>query len=191
MKMILIFGPQAVGKMTIGERISEKMGLPLLHNHVTLDAIWPYIGWNKKTFELSDQLRLDMFDYISKDPDHSGLIFTFVWAFGREEDWAFVEKIKAIFNQAHQELYFVELAADLDERLRRNQTENRLVKKPSKRDVAYSNHELLTSAERNRLNSHPGEIKEQNYLKLDITKLSVNESSTEILHWLNVIEKGK
>lgn len=191
MKIILIFGPQAVGKMTIGERISEKMGLPLLHNHVTLDAIWPYIGWNKKTFELSDQLRLDMFDYISKDPDHSGLIFTFVWAFGREEDWAFVEKIKAIFNQAHQELYFVELAADLDERLRRNQTENRLLKKPSKRDVAYSNHELLTSAERNRLNSHPGEIKEQNYLKLDITKLSVDESSTEILHWLNVIEKGK
>lgn len=191
MKMILIFGPQAVGKMTIGERISAKMGLPLLHNHVTLDAIWPYIGWNKKTFELSDQLRLDMFDYISKDPDHSGLIFTFVWAFGREEDWAFVEKIKAIFSADYQELYFVELAADLDERLRRNQTENRLLKKPSKRDVAYSNHELLTSAERNRLNSHPGEIKEQNYLKLDITKLSVDESSTEILHWLNVIEKGK
>lgn len=88
-------------------------------------------------------------------------------------------------------MYFVELAADLDERLRRNQTENRLLKKPSKRDVAYSNHELLTSAERNRLNSHPGEIKEQNYLKLDITKLSMDESSTEILHWLNVIEKGK
>lgn len=39
MKMILIFGPQAVGKMTIGERISDKMGLPLLYNHVTLDVI--------------------------------------------------------------------------------------------------------------------------------------------------------
>lgn len=191
MKMILIFGPQAVGKMTIGERISERMGLPLLHNHVTLDAIWPYIGWNKKTFELSDQLRLDMFDYISKDPDHPGLIFTFVWAFDREEDWAFVEKIKETFNQDHQELYFVELAADLDERLRRNQTENRLAKKPSKRNIDYSNHELLTSAEKNRLNSHPDEIKEQNYLKLDITNLSVDESSTEILHWLNEIEKGK
>lgn len=191
MKMILIFGPQAVGKMTIGERISEKMNLPLLHNHVTLDAIWPYIGWNKKTFELSDQLRLDMFDYISKDPEHRGLVFTFVWAFDREEDWTFVEKIKETFNQPHQELYFVELAADVDERLRRNNTENRLAKKPSKRDVAYSNHELLTSAERNRLTSHPGEIKEQHYLKLDITNLSVDESSTKILHWLNEMEKEK
>lgn len=191
MKMILIFGPQAVGKMTIGERISEKMSLPLMHNHVTLDAIWPYIGWNKKTFELSDQLRLDMFNYISKDLNHPGLIFTFVWAFDREEDWAFVDKIKRIFNATHHELYFIELTADLDERLRRNQTENRLLKKPSKRDIAYSNHELLTSAEENRLNSHPGEMKEKNYLKLDITTLSVDESSTEILHWLNEIEKGK
>lgn len=184
MKMILIFGPQAVGKMTIGERISDKMGLPLLYNHVTLDAIWPYIGWNEKTFELSDQLRLDMFDYIAKDPDHGGLIFTFVWAFDRAEDWDFVEKIKATFYKRHHELYFIELAADLDERLRRNQTENRLLKKPSKRNIEFSNHELLTSAEHHRLNSHPGEITEANYLKLDITDLSAEESSTKIINWL-------
>ena len=54
MKIILIFGPQAVGKMTIGEMVGTAFNLPLLHNHVTLDAIWPYIGWNKDTFRLSD-----------------------------------------------------------------------------------------------------------------------------------------
>ena len=83
------------------------------------------------------------------------------------------------------------MAAGIDERLRRNNTENRLAKKPSKRDVAYSNHELMTSAEQNRLTSHLGEIKEQHYLKLDITNLSVDESSTKILHWLNEMEKEK
>lgn len=185
MKLILLFGPQAVGKMTIGEQISEKMGLPLLHNHITLDAIWPYIGWNKKTFELSDQLRLDMFDYIAKDPTHRGLIFTFVWAFNQKEDWEFVEKIKTILNQPQHELYFIELAADLDERLRRNQTENRLLKKPSKRDIDYSNKELLHSAKKHRLNSTPGEIKETNYLKLDVTNLSPEESSAQIIKWIN------
>lgn len=191
MKLILLFGPQAVGKMTIGEHISEKLELPLLHNHVTLDVIWPYIGWNKKTFELSDQLRLGMFDYISTEPDHQGLIFTFVWAFNQEGDWEFVEKIKAIFNQAHQELYYIELAASLDERLRRNETENRLQKKPSKRDIAYSNNELLTAAENHRLNSLPGEIKETNYLKLDITDLSPEDSSQQIVQWINDIENRK
>ena len=40
MKIILIFGPQAVGKMTIGEKVGTAFNLPLLHNHVTLDAIW-------------------------------------------------------------------------------------------------------------------------------------------------------
>lgn len=184
MKIILIFGPQAVGKMTIGENISKALNLPLLHNHVTLDAIWPYIGWNEKTFELSDQLRLDMFDIMAKDETHPGVIFTFVWAFDRKEDWAFVERIKNIFNQSHHKLYFIELEAALEERLKRNRTENRLAKKPSKRDITYSDNELLTSAEKNRLNSHPGEIKEANYLKLDITHLEVEESSQEILSWL-------
>lgn len=45
MDIILIFGPQAVGKMSIGEKIAEAMDLPLLYNHVTLDVIWPFLGW--------------------------------------------------------------------------------------------------------------------------------------------------
>lgn len=189
MKIILIFGPQAVGKMTIGEKVSEATSLPLLHNHVTLDAIWPYIGWNEKTFELSDQLRLDMFDFMAKDVTHSGVIFTFVWAFDRKEDWAFVERIKAIFNQPHHEVYFVELEATLEERLKRNRTENRLTKKPSKRDLEYSDNELLASAEKNRLNSHLGEIEEKHYLRVDVTDLEVEESSQVILEWLNQSDK--
>lgn len=185
MRVILLFGPQAVGKMSIGEKISEEIGLPLLHNHVTLDAIWPYIGWNQRTFELSDQLRLDMFEYISADEEHQGLIFTFVWAFDRKEDWDFVEKIQQIFSDKHQEVYFIELEADLEERLRRNKTENRLLKKPSKRNVEYSENELLFSAKKNRLNSYPNEIKEERYLKMNVTNLSIEESTQKIVKWLD------
>lgn len=185
MRVILLFGPQAVGKMSIGEKVSEEIGLPLLYNHVTLDAIWPYIGWNERTFELSDQLRLDMFEYISADEEHQGLVFTFVWAFDRKEDWAFVEKIQKIFSDEHQEIYFIELEADLEERLRRNKTENRLLKKPSKRDVEYSENELLSSAKKNRLNSYPNEIQEERYLRMNVTNLSIEESTQKIVKWLD------
>lgn len=185
MRVILLFGPQAVGKMSIGEKVSEEIGLPLLHNHVTLDAIWPYIGWNERTFELSDQLRLDMFEYISADEEHQGLVFTFVWAFDRKEDWAFVEKIQKIFSDEHQEIYFIELEAHLEERLRRNKTENRLLKKPSKRDVEYSENELLSSAKKNRLNSYPNEIQEERYLRMNVTNLSIEESTQKIVKWLD------
>lgn len=186
MKIILIFGPQAVGKMSIGEIVAKELDLPLLHNHVTLDAIWPYIGWNEKTFELSDQLRLDMFKYISEDETHPGLIFTFVWAFDRKADWTFVNQIKDIFSKNKHELYFIELEADLEERLRRNRTENRLLKKPSKRNFEYSENELLTSASNNRLNSDPGEIRELNYLRMDITNASIDESSQKIIDWITM-----
>lgn len=185
MKVILIFGPQAVGKMSIGEKVAEITKLPLLHNHVTLDAIWPYIGWNETTFELSEQLRLGIFKHISEDENHEGIIFTFVWSFDNEEDWNYINKLKNIFNKNDQELYFIELEADLEERLRRNKTENRLSKKPSKRNTEFSEYELLASAEKHRLNSRPNEIKEERYLNLDVTNLAIDESSEKIIEWIN------
>ena len=36
MKFILIFGPQAVGKMTVGQELQKITGLKLFHNHMTL-----------------------------------------------------------------------------------------------------------------------------------------------------------
>lgn len=184
MKFLFIFGPQAVGKMSVGEILSKKLDLPLLHNHVTLDVIWPYIGWNETTFKLSDELRLGIFDYIAKDPNHKGIIFTFVWSFDSVDDWAYIEQVKSLFNQEHHELYFIELEADIDQRLIRNKSENRLLKKPSKRDVEYSENELLTSLKKHRLNSYPNEVKEKNYLKIDTTDQSVEQTSTLILNWL-------
>ena len=93
MKIILIFGPQAVGKMTNGEKVGTAFNLPLLHNHVTLDAIWPYIGWNKDTFRLSDQIRMEIFEHISEDDSHPGIVFTFVWAFDMQEDWDYINTV--------------------------------------------------------------------------------------------------
>lgn len=185
MKIILIFGPQAVGKMTIGEKVGTAFNLPLLHNHVTLDAIWPYIGWNKDTFRLSDQIRMGIFEHIAEDDSHPGIIFTFVWAFDMQEDWDYISTIKKIFNKKSQDIYFVELAADLEERIRRNTTEYRLEKKPSKRDVEFSHAELTKSAEKHRLNSYDNEIQEDKYLKLDVTHLTVEESSQKIIKWVN------
>lgn len=190
MKFIMIFGPQAVGKMSIGESLSEKTGLPLLFNHVTLDVIWPYIGWNRTTFELSEQLRFGIFKHISEDEQHEGIIFTFVWAFDLESDWEYIQRIKDLFSQPHQKIYFVELEADLEERLRRNKTENRLSKKPSKRNIEHSEQELRASFKKHRLNSFPKEIQETHYLRLDVTKLSTDESSQIILDWINEIELG-
>lgn len=60
-----------------------------------------------------------------------------------------------------------------------------MLKKPSKRDVEYSENELLSSAKKNRLNSYPNEIQEERYLRMNVTNLSIEESTQKIVKWLD------
>lgn len=64
--------------------------------------------------------------------DLEGLIFTYVWAFDKESDWQFVEQVCEIFETEGASTYFVELEADLEERLQRNNHPHRLKHKPTK-----------------------------------------------------------
>lgn len=189
MKFIMIFGPQASGKMTIGGKVADAFKLPLLYNHVTLDVVWPYIGWNDTTFKLSEQLRMGIFNHIADEENHPGIVFTFVWDFSNEQDREYVDSIRELFNQSHQKMYFVELEADIEERLARNETEYRLCKKPSKRNIEFSRQELLHSAENHRLNSNPGEVVAEHYLKIDVTHLTADESAAEIIDWIYALEQ--
>ena len=54
----------------------------------------------------------------------------------------------------------------------RNKTENRLQNKPTKRNIEWSEQELLNSVDEYRLNSEDGEIKHKNYMRIDNTNLS-------------------
>ena len=84
---------------------------------------------------------------------------------------------KHIFKKYNSEIYIIELEADLDERLRRNKTENRLSNKASKRDLQWSEKDLLKSVKKYRLNSNPNEIKEENYIRINNTNISAIETA--------------
>ena len=43
MKFILIFGPQAVGKMTVGQELAKITNLKLFHNHMTIDLVGHFL----------------------------------------------------------------------------------------------------------------------------------------------------
>ncbi|MNF03884.1 hypothetical protein D3C80_2032890 [compost metagenome] len=77
-------------------------------------------------------------------------------------------------------MYFVELETALEERLERNKTPHRLQHKPSKRDTARSEQNLLTTMEQHRLNSHEGEITRERYIRIDNTHLSADEAAQRI-----------
>jgi hypothetical protein len=64
---------------------------------------------------------------------------------------------------------FAELQADLEERLRRNETEFRLAEKPSKRDVEMSRRRLLESERAHKFRSDGRHDTDENWLRLDTT----------------------
>lgn len=61
MKFILITGPQAVGKMTIGQELEKLSGLKLFHNHMTIELLHPFFGFDSETWRLSDLIRSEIF----------------------------------------------------------------------------------------------------------------------------------
>lgn len=107
--------------------------------------------------------------------DQEGLIFTYIYVFDDPKDTEYYNKIRDIFARQGAEIYFVELETTLEERIKRNETENRLKNKPTKRNIEWSKNGLIRDSEKYRMNSYPGEVKEKNYLRIDNTNLSAQE----------------
>jgi len=175
MKLVLIFGPQAVGKMTVGQELAKITDLKLFHNHMTIDLVSHFFDYSTiEAKRLVNLFRQEIFEEVSKG-QLEGLIFTFVWAFELKSDWEYIENLANLFESRGGNVYFVELEADLVERLERNKTPNRLEHKPSKRNLEWSENDLLSSLKKHRLNSYDGEITYKNYVRIDNTYLSAEE----------------
>ena len=172
MKLVLLFGDSAVGKMTVGQELMKRTGLRLFHNHMMIEPVLEVFGnFNGPVIQ---QLREVIFREFVKTEQY-GMIFTYMWAFDMPADWEYVSHVADIFKEQGAQIYYVELIASQEVRLQRNETENRLRYKPSKRDLESSRARLLQANERYRCVSDPGEITFENYLRIDNTDLSADE----------------
>ncbi len=171
MKFIIITGPQAVGKMTVGQELVKITNLKLLHNHQTIEVLTKIFDYSRDSFrKLNEEFRILIFEEFAKS-NEEGLIFTTTWDFDDKEEWDRIYRYIQIFKEKNAQIYIVELEANLEERLKRNKTENRLLNKPSKRNLEWSEKDLLKSAKKYRFNTKENEIKEKNYLKIDNTNI--------------------
>jgi hypothetical protein len=48
--LIYIYGPPASGKLTVATRLSELTGIPLFHNHLTVNAVTPIFAFGSPPF---------------------------------------------------------------------------------------------------------------------------------------------
>ena len=178
MKLVLIVGSGAVGKMTVGQELMKITDLRLFHNHMMIEPVLDVFGCFNG--EVIQKLRETVFEEFLKT-DNAGMIFTIMWAFDMPSDWEYVMNVTSKFD----EIYCVELIADQSVRLLRNATENRLKNKASKRDIEASNKRLLNE-EKYRLVSNEGEIPFENYLRIDNTNIPADQVAKMIKDKFNL-----
>ena len=172
--LIIICGPQAVGKMTVAESLRDKIKYNLMTNHDSIEISDRIFGFDtpaqrefnavfrEKAFELAVKHNVD-------------LLFIYVCAFEMPEEKEYLTGLAHLFQSSGGNFYFVELGADLETRLERNATPHRMERKASKKDVEWSRTNLLNSAEKHRLNTENDEIWFENHLKINNTDLSPDE----------------
>lgn len=180
MKLVIIFGPHAVGKMTVGQALAAKTGLKLFHNHMTIEVVSDlFDGVPGERGRLTELFRHEIFDAFSRT-DQYGMIFTFMWALDQQSDWDYIAGVEKMFKDRGAEVYYVELAADYDLRIERNRTPNRLMHKASKRNIEKSEQLFRYLEDKYRLNSFEGEMLMENYIKIHNDDLSPDEVADRI-----------
>ena len=144
---------------------------------MTIDMILPYFDMKSPSFKkLVNAFRIQMFEEVAKS-DLSGLIFTYVWELDSKDDCNFIDTIVQIIEQENATVYFVELEASSEVRLKRNKSPNRLKCKSSKNDIEASEKELLDTDLKHTLNSSDNEFEGKHHIRINNTNLPADATA--------------
>ena len=188
--LIVICGPQAVGKMTVAECLRDRIHYNLMVNHDSIEVSDRIFGFDTPAMrEFNESFRKKVFELAVK---HGvDMIFTYVCDFSDPEDFGYLVRLHDLFTGNGGRFFFVELSASLDERLRRNETPHRMERKPSKKDVEWSRRDILMSAEIHKLNTDDSERLFENHIKIDNTYLSPDQVTDLITEAFSLVPVDK
>ena len=188
--VIVVCGPQAVGKMVVAESLRDKLKYNMMMNHDSIEISDTIFGFatpaqkefnavfREKAFEIAVKHNID-------------LVFTFVCAYNFQEDIDYLNYIKDLFEKTGGTFYFVELFTDLETRKQRNETPYRMQRKISKRDLDWSRSNLLKDAERYKLNTDDGEYLFENHIKIDNTNLTPDQVADKVIKAFGLVANEK
>jgi len=106
-RLVFLYGPPAVGKLTVAKAIAERLPFKILHNHVTIDAVTEVLPFGSDTFwRVVGRFRRDLVAAAAEE--NIDLIYTFVFAPGDEQH---VADIVSSYENAEGAVSFVQLLA--------------------------------------------------------------------------------
>ena len=182
-KAIIIIGPPAVGKYTIGKMLSKTCNYRFLHEHQVLDIASALFGESpieRTTYYF--KLKLDIFsDFIKYNTTDQSIITTFVHLFDNDFYNSFLTLFLNIFQNNNYDVYVIELEASYEERIKRNTNDDRLKIKPSKQNIEETVKTMNAIEDKSRTNSIKSDTLFINYHHVII--------NTELLSQNDVVNK--
>jgi hypothetical protein len=165
-KLVFIYGPPAVGKLTVATELAKLTGFKLFDNHVSIDFVKSVFEYGTRQYwKLIEKYRLSMFKEAAKHGINT--IFTFVY--DKATDDPFVRKTIQTISKEGGSVCFVRLFCDEGELARR-------VRGKGRREMGkVSTKRLLASVlKRHGLGS---DVPFQTSLRVDTTQIPAKKSA--------------
>lgn len=143
MKLIFLYGPPAVGKLTVARELAKLTNYKVFHNHLTFDLVEAVFEFGSKPFnETVDKYRLDLIETAARYKV-GGVIFTIVYAKGHDEK--FIRKVMRAIEKYKGEVNFVQMYCEHRELFKRLKNPSR--KKFSKMKKTKTLREIINKYE--------------------------------------------
>lgn len=117
MRLVIIYGAEATGKLTVAKHLASKTAFRLFHNHVSVDVARVLFNFGEPGFS---ELVWDIRELViarAATAGVDGLIFT--WAYSHPDFLPYVARLRALIAANDVTASYVYLTCSTDERKRR------------------------------------------------------------------------
>lgn len=174
-KIIVLYGPPGVGKLTIAKHLANKTGYKILHNHLTIEPLADIFPIFDPSFiELNEIFRKKIIRHAAHD--NIGLIVTFCYV--RKHDDVFVRSIQRNARLGRTKACFVHLTAPV------RALEERILSRERKKFHKIHKKKILHEALRAWEPVHP--IPHVKSLVIDTAKHGARKSAELIIEYCKV-----
>ncbi|NQZ08382.1 MAG: AAA family ATPase [Algicola sp.] len=178
--LVVIFGPPAVGKMTVGRALEKITGYRLFHNHMSIDLALNFFGYEDEAYRpMVEGIREVVFKQFLNG-NGKGLIFTFVWDLEDDYGFNYFDCLAELGYRVH----LVELKATISALVVRNRSEKRLAEKPTKVNVVASEKNLMDWMSSKKLNTNWNDAlhkRFEKYLYINNTHMAPEATAATIM----------
>lgn len=177
-KLVLFYGPPAVGKLTVSTVFAGQANAILFHNHLTYDialSVFPPDSSFEKRKMFSCRLRLCALKLLF-ECDARDIVTTFCYE-GGKDDW-YIDALRVLCQNNQTVLYFVRLTAERGQLLDRvgNADRNQFGKVNSRTKLA----EILQACD------YAATIRSDNHLCLDTSTVTPDDASNALMRWVGL-----